>query len=174
MDNQRLKQIVPRHPHEPDVSPTPTTKQTLLESIPTPPSTGSQTLVGSSPSTITSPTFAGGSSPTTQPSPSTSSQSSFSAPSPASSTDVTHCHLCPAIFTGSPRDRSSNLRRHMRTTRDHGSVVGLLCTVPGCNATISRSDNLVKHIRTVHEGNTSTTLRQQDSRKRRRSGNAAE
>lgn len=174
MNIQRLKEIVPRHPHKPDVSPMPTTKQILTESIPKPPSTGSQTLDGSSPSIVTSPTFAGGSSPTTQPSSSTSPESSFSAQSPSSSTDVTHCLLCPALFTGSLRDRSSNLRRHMRTTRNHGSVVGLLCTVPGCNAVISRSDNLVKHIRTVHEGDTSTTLRQQVSRKRRRYGDAAE
>ena len=62
----------------------------------------------------------------------------------------------------------------MRTTRNHGNLVGLLCTVPGCDAVISRSDNLGKHIRTVHEGDTSTTLRRQGARKRRRNGDIAE
>lgn len=173
MDTQRLKQIRPCHQSKINVEPMPGAKHTLAESIPTPSSTQSQTLVGSSPITSASPTFTSGSSPTIQSSSMTSPESAFSAQSPSSSTDVTHCPLCSALFTGSLRDRSSNLRRHMRTTRNHGSVVGLLCTVPGCNAVISRSDNLVKHIRTVHEGDTGT-LRQQVARKRRRDGNAAE
>lgn len=62
----------------------------------------------------------------------------------------------------------------MRTTRNHGSIVGLSCTMPGCNAVISRSDNLAKHIRTKHGGDTRTTLRRQDARKRRRDRDATE
>ena len=40
----------------------------------------------------------------------------------------------------------------MRTSRDHGNAVGLVCTAPGCGAVFSRSDNLGKHVRTVHGG----------------------
>lgn len=62
----------------------------------------------------------------------------------------------------------------MKTTRSHGNFVGLLCTVPGCDAVISRSDNLGKHIRTVHEGDTSTTLRRRGVRRSRRDGYSAD
>ena len=171
---QRLEQVVPRHRRNNEVYELPDSQQTLAESNLESSSTERQTLIGSLPSTITSPSFTSGSSPTTQPSSTTSPESSFSALSPSSITNVTHCPLCSTPFTGSLRDRSSNLRRHMRTTRNHGSVVGLPCPLPGCNAIISRSDNLVKHIRTVHEGGTSTLLRQQSARKRRRDGDAAE
>lgn len=171
---QRLKDIVPHHQQITSVILMPDTKQKVIESIRAPSSTESETLIGSSPSTTMSPTFTSGFSPTTQPSSVTSPETSFSASSPSSSNDVTHCPLCTAIFTGSLRDRSSNLRRHMRTTRNHGSIVGLLCNVPGCNAVISRSDNLGKHIRTVHEGDTSTTLRRPSARKRRRDGDTVE
>ena len=136
------------------------------------PSSETQTPIDSSPSTLTSPTFTTGSSPATQPSAVTSPETSFSAPSPFSSSDVSHCPHCPMTFTGTPRNRSSNLRRHIRTTRDHGNNVGLLCKVPGCNAVISRSDNLGKHMRTVHE-NYSATLKRQGARKRRRDSDDA-
>lgn len=171
---QRLEQVVPRHRRNNEIYELADTEQILAESNLESFSTERQTPIGSLPSTITSPSFTSRSSPTTQPSSTTSPESSFSALSPSSITNVTHCPLCSAQFTGSLRDRSSNLRRHMRTTRNHGSAVGLPCTVPGCNAIISRSDNLVKHIRTVHEGHTSNMLRQQSARKRRRDGDAAE
>lgn len=166
---QQLQQIVPHHRRHPNVHAMPGIKQTCAESMPTPSCMESQTLIGSSPSIVASPTYTSGYSPATQPSPTTSPESSFSAPSPSfSSTDVTRCPLCPAFFTGAARDRASNLRRHMRTMRDHGNAVGLLCTVPGCGSILSRSDNLGKHIRTVHQGDTGTMLRRQDARKRRR------
>ncbi len=172
---QRLKQIVPRHQRNPNVNPKPDSQKSTAESIRTPSSTESQTPIDSSPSTVTSPIFTIRSSPATQPSSTTSPESSFTAPSPSSScTDVTRCSLCPALFTGAARDRSSNLRRHMRWTRDHGNAVGLLCTVSGCGAILSRSDNLGKHIRTVHQGDTDTMLREQGARKRRRDADAAE
>lgn len=171
---ERLKQIVPRHQRNINVNPVPNIKHPSNEGKLTPSSTESQTLIGSSPSSITSPCFTSGSSPTNQPSSTTSPDSSFSTPSPSSSTNVTYCPLCPALFTGSLRDRSSNLRRHMRTTRNHGSSVGLLCDVSGCNAVISRSDNLGKHMRTVHGGDPRTTLKRQGAGKRRRDTEGAE
>lgn len=175
MDNrQRLEHIVSRHGRSNEVDQNPDTKQTLADSNLEPSSTESQTLIDASPSTITSSTFTNESSPKTQPSSTATPESSFSAPSPSSNINVTHCPLCPAQFTGSLRDRSSNLRRHMRTTRNHGTFVALLSTVPGCNAVISRSDNLGKHIRTVHEGDKSTMLRRQGARKRRRDGDNTE
>ena len=175
MDTRRRpRRIVPCHQRNTNVDPMPDTKQGFSGSILTPSSNESQTPIGSSPCTLTSPSLTSECSPATQPSSTTSPATSFSAQSPFPITDVTNCPLCPAIFTGSQRDRSSNLRRHTRTTRNHGSIVGLLCDVPGCNAVISRSDNLVKHIRTVHEADMSTTLRRQGARKRRRDRDAAE
>ncbi|KAF6232232.1 hypothetical protein HO173_009615 [Letharia columbiana] len=175
MDNrQRLEHIVPRHRRDTNVNAMPGIKQTWAESVPTPSSIENQTLIGSSPSTVASPTFTTGYSPASQPSSTTSPESSFSAQSPSlPRTEVTHCPLCPALFTGSARDRTSNLRRHMRTSRDHGNAVGLLCTMPGCGANLSRSDNLGKHIRTLHQGDTGTRLRRQGARIRRRGGYSA-
>ena len=147
-------------------------EQTSVRGISIVSSREAQTPINSSPSTLTSPTFTNGSSPATQPSAVTSPATSFSGPSPSSSSDVSLCPHCPMTFTGTPRNRSSNLRRHIRTTRDHGSIVGLQCKVPGCNTVISRSDNLAKHMRTVHEDN-SATLKRRGARKRRRDSNDA-
>ena len=176
MDNrQRLEQVMPRYGRSNKVNQKPDTEQTLDESNLELASTERQTLIDdASPSTITSSTFTNTSSPKTQPSSTATPESSFSAPSPSSNINVTHCPLCPAQFTGSRRDRSSNLSRHMRTTRNHGNLVALLCTVPGCNAVISRSDNLGKHIRTVHKGEEHTMLRRQGARKRRKNGDTTE
>ena len=141
----------------------------LPESIPTPSYRDIQTPIGTPLSAATSPTLTGIYSPATQHSFTASPESSFSAPTPSSSsTDLTRCPLCPALFTGSARDRKSNLRRHMRTTRDHGNAVGLLCTVPGCGAEFSRSDNLGKHFKTVHGEDAGGMLRRAGARKRRR------
>ncbi len=149
--------------------------QTWSQSTPKPSPIESQTLMGSSLSAVTSPTFTGRYSHVAQPSPSTSPESSFSAPTPSSSSaDATRCPHCPALFTGSARDRSSNLRRHMRTTREHGNAVGLLCTVPGCGAMLSRSDNLGKHMRTVHRADTGAMLTRAGAQKRRRDTEGAE
>lgn len=164
-----LEHIDNRYRRRTSVNSMPEMVQTLTESIPTPSSIESQTLIGSPLSAFTSPTVVGGYSPPTQSSSTTSPESSFSAPTPSSSrTDVERCPKCPAVFTGSPRDRASNLRRHMRTTREHGNAVGLLCPIPGCGVTLSRSDNLGKHIKTVHGGDTDAVLRRADARKRRR------
>lgn len=176
MDNsQRLDHRVPHHQRSTTIDAIPDTKLICHDkniSTPSPWTTKNQPLNGSSPSTVTSPTLTPttGSSPATQSSPKTSPASSFSASSPSSSSsaDITRCPLCPALFTGSARDRGSNLRRHMRTTRDHGNEVGLLCTVRGCGAVLSRSDNLGKHVRTVHPGVRSEMLRRAGARKRRR------
>ena len=135
-------------------------------------STEIQTPTDSSPYTLTSPTFTNGSSPMTLPSAVTSPETSFSGPSPSSSSDRSYCPHCPATFTGTLRNRSSNLQRHLCTTPDHGNVVGLPCTVPGCNAVISRSDNLAKHMRTVHDDN-SATLKRRGAKKRRRDSDDA-
>ena len=148
------------------------TGQRSVDAISIVPSSGTQTPINSSPSTLTSPTFTNGSSPATQSSAVTSPETYFSGPSPSSSSDVSHCPHCPATFTGTLPNRLSNLRRHMRTTRDHGNIVGLLCRVPGCNAVFSRTDNLAKHVRTVHEDN-GATLKRQGARKRRRDSDDA-
>ena len=165
-----LVEIDNRHPRCINVKDMPENMQTLPGRYPTPPSIESQTLMGSPLSALTCPTFTGGYSPATQPVSTTSPGSSFSAPAPSSSssTDVTRCPKCPAVFTGTARDRASNLRRHMRTTRDHGYAVGLLCPIPGCGAILSRSDNLGKHMRTVHGVDTDAVLRRAGARKRRR------
>ena len=125
--------------------------QMLSKSSPTPPLMEKKTPFRTPLSIATSPTYSSEYSPAFRPSSTSSPESSFSAPTPSSSsTDVTRCPLCSAVFRGSKRDRESNLRRHKRTTVGHGNVVGLACTVPGCKAILSRSDNLGKHMRTVH------------------------
>ena len=125
--------------------------ETLPESTPTALSTEKQTPISTPLTSVTSPTYTDDYPPAFQPSSTTSPESSFSAPTPSSSsTDVTCCPICRAVFTGCKRDRDSNFRRHKRTTAGHGNAVGLPCTEPGCSAILSRSDNLGKHIRTVH------------------------
>ncbi len=142
--------------------------QTWPQSTPKPSSFESQTLIGSSLSAVTSPTFTGGYANTAQPSPSMSPESSFSAPTPSSSSaGVIRCALCLTPFAGSARDRASNLRRHMKS-RKHGSAVEFPCTVPGCGKNFSRSDNLSKHMRTVHQADTGATLTRAGAQKRRR------
>ena len=170
-NHQRLNHIVARHQRYTNVNAMPDDLHTWPESTPTPFSIESQTLIRSSLSTITSPTFTSGYSPPAQPSLTTSPGSSFSAPTPSSSssTDITRCPQCPALFTGSARDRNSNLRRHIRTTRDHGNEVGHLCSVSGCGKILSRRDNLNKHVRMVHGGdNTGAVLRRAGAKKKRR------
>ena len=128
-----------------------TNMQTLPENPSTPLSIERQTPIGTPLSLVTSPTYAGEYSPEFQSSSIRSPESSFSAPTSSSSgTNITRCSICGAVFTGSKRDRDSNLRRHKRTTAGHGNTVGLHCTVPGCSAILSRSDNLGTHMRTVH------------------------
>ena len=172
IDNrQRFDHIIARHQHYTNAKAMPDDMQTWPESTPTPSSSQSQTLIGSSLSTITSTTFTGGYSPPIQPSSTTSPGSSFSAqtPSSSSSTEITRCPQCPAFFTGSARDRNSNLRRHKRTMRDHGNEVGHLCSVEGCGKIFSRTDNLGKHVRTVHGGDDAgEVLRRAGAMKRRR------
>ena len=174
MDNrQQLDHPKSRRRHHNNVNAMHDSSQMRPESIPTPSPVGSHTFMGSSLSKVSSPTLTGDYSPTTLPSPTTSPESSFSAPTPSSTSPIVRrCPLCPALFTGSARDSASNLRRHMRTTRDHGNAVGLVCMV--CGSTISRSDNLNKHMRTVHGDETGATLRRTGARKRRRDCDGAE
>ena len=172
IDNRHhFDHIIARDQHYTNANAMPDDIQTWPESTPTPSSSQGQTLIGSSLSTLTSPTFTGGYSPPFQPSSTTSPGSSSSAPTPpsSSSTEVTRCPQCPALFTGSVRNRNTNLRRHIRTTRDHGIAVGLPCSVEGCGKILSRTDNLGKHMRTVHGGdNAGAVLRRADAMKRRR------
>ena len=173
MDRRQPPAQIDSYPdHKGDINAMRHTEQLSVSGISIVPSSEAQTPIDSSPSTLTSPTFTNGSSPATQLSAVTSPETSFSGPSPSSSSDVSYCPHCPMIFTGTPRNRKSNLRRHIRTMRDHGSIVGLLCKVPGCNTVISRSDNLAKHMRTVHEGN-SATLKRRGAEKRRRDSDDA-
>ena len=174
MDNRQPPAQIDSYPdRKSDINAMRHTEQISVDGISIVPSSETQTSIVSSPSTLTSPTFTNGSSPATQSSAVTSPETLFSGPSPSSSSDVSHCPHCPATFTGTPRNRSSNLRRHIRTTRDHGKIVGLLCSVPGCNTVFSRTDNLATHMRTVHADDTSATLRRQGARKRRRDSDDA-
>ena len=152
IDNlQHLDHIETRRRRHTNVNAMAANMQKLPESIPTPLSMEGQTPIRIPLSIVTSPTYTGAYSPAFRASPTTSPESSRSAPTAScSSTSITRCPICPAVFTGSKRDRDSNFRRHMRTTVGHGNAVGLPCTVPGCSAVVSRSDNLRKHMRTVH------------------------
>ena len=152
IDNlQRLDHIETRRRRHTNINAMAANIQTLHESTSTPLSKERKTPIRTTLSIVTSPTYTGEYSSAFQTSPTTSPESSFSAPTPSSlSTDVTRCPICGAVFTGCKRDRDSNFRRHKRTTAGHGNAVGLPCTVPGCSATLSRSDNLGKHMRTVH------------------------
>ena len=151
IDNrQHLDHIETRRRRHTNVNTMAPDMQTLSESSPTPLSMEKQTPIRPALSIATSPTYSNEYSPAFRPSSTSSPESSFSAPTPSSSsTDVTRCSLCSTVFTGSKRDRASNLRRHERTTVGHGNAVGLACTMPGCKAIFSRSDNLAKHMRTV-------------------------
>lgn len=145
----------------------PETMQILPETAPTPSSFESQTLIGSSLSTVTSPFFTGGYSLATQPSSITSPESSSSelTASP-SSNDVLRCPKCLEPFHGSAR--ASNLNRHMRRTRGCGNTAGCPCPKPGCGMVLSRSDNLGQHIKTVHGGDTDAVVGETGARKRRK------
>ena len=158
MDNRkRTPQIVPCLDRTNDINAMPHTEQIPPIGISELASSEIQTPTNPSPCALTSPSFTSGSSPTTQSSAATSPETAFSGPSSSSASGVSHCPYCPAFFTGTPRYRKSNLRRHIRTTRDHGSIVGLQCKVPGCSTVINRTDNLAKHMRTVHGDNTNAT-----------------
>ena len=86
-------------------------------------------------------------------SPTAVSQSSLSPTSPTfptPDTEISRCHLCPATFTGTPQHRRSNLQRHMRTSRRHSGQGGFKCPEQGCVSTLMRTDNLSKHLQTIH------------------------
>ena len=103
-----------------------------------------QTPIRTPLSIVTSLTYIGDYSPI---SPTTSPESSFSAPAASSSsTSITRCPQCPKVFKG--RYSKTNMRRHKRYA--HGDEAKPSCPIPGCHAILSRSDNLGKHIRTVH------------------------
>lgn len=164
-----LEHIDNRYRSRNDVNSMHETMQTLPESTPTPSSFESQTLIGSSPSAVTSPVFTGGYSLATQPSSITSPESSFSVPTVSpSSNDVSRCPKCQTAFHGSVRYRASNLRRHMLRTLGCGNAVGCPCPMPGCGSVLSRSDNLGQHMRMVHGGDTDAVARESGARKRRR------
>ena len=149
-NRQHLHHIETRRRRDTNVNAMAANMQSLPESTLTPLSVERQTPISTPLSMVTSPTYTGEYSPTFQPSSTTSPESSFSAPTPSSSTNVTRCPVCGAVFTGSKRNRDSNLRRHMRTMVGHGKAGGLPCPVPGCKAILRRSDNLGRHMRTVH------------------------
>ena len=66
--------------------------------------------------------------------------------SPTVDTETLYCD-CGRGYTGT--SRSSNLKRHRRSSSCHGAK-SLDCKVPGCEATIGRSDNLKKHHERYH------------------------
>lgn len=142
IDNrQHLDHIETRRRRHTDVNAMTATMQTLSESTPTPPSTERQTPIRTPLSIVTSSKY----SSVIQTSPTTSPESSFSAPSASSlSTNITPCPLCPKVFKG--RYSKTNMRRHKRY--EHGNDAKPPC--PICGAILSRSDNLGKHVKTVH------------------------
>ena len=148
IDNrQHTDHIVTRRRRHTNVNDMATNMQQLPEITSTPLSIERQTPIGTPLSMVTSPTFTGEYSPAFQPSPTSSPESSFSATTFSSSgTEITRCPICPAVFRG--RYSGTNMRRHKRYT--HGNKARPPCTMPGCSATSSRSDNLSKHMRTVH------------------------
>ena len=152
IDNrQRIDRIETRRRPGTNVNAMAANMQSLPGGAPTPLWVERQTPISTPLTSVTSPTYTDEYPPAFQPSSTTSPESSFSAPTPSSSSaDVTRCPTCGAVFTGCKRDRDSNFRRHKRTTAGHGNAIGLPCTVPGCSAILSRSDNLGKHMRTVH------------------------
>ena len=80
---------------------------------------------------------------------------------------VTFCPSCDAEFTGSPQNRTSNLRRHLRTVHHQGEP--LYCDVSGCEKVCGRSDNLRKHRRNAHNIIDPVTRRSSSKRLRRSS-----
>ena len=145
IDNrQRLDHIQARRRRHTNVKAMAADMQTLPESTPTPLLMERQTPIRTPLSIVTSPTYTGEYSPI---SPITSPESSFSAPAASSSSaSITRCPLCPKVFKG--RWSRTNMRRHKRYA--HGSEARPSCPIPGCHAILSRSDNLGKHVRTVH------------------------
>ena len=70
-----------------------------------------------------------------------------SLPNLEESTDsCSKCLLCNKQFFG--QDRKSNVRRHVRTS--HLRKQSFRCDINGCQAEFARSDNLQRHIKTVH------------------------
>ena len=100
---------------------------------------------------------------TTQTSINTSQKIGSSAPSAATSQTSTcspsgvlaiptseegYCQSCSKTFMGTPRDRKSNLTRHIRTSHNKDSV--FKCPKPGCSSKYTRTDNLNTHLREKH------------------------
>lgn len=62
---------------------------------------------------------------------------------------VTFCDSCNAKFTGNYQNRTSNLRRHLKSVHRLGQP--LHCEEPGCGKICRRSDNLRKHRLLAHD-----------------------
>ena len=130
--------------------------QQPCESLVSSMSTDTETLINSSPSTVTSRTpinvaqpAAGGGRSTLSPQSPFATWSSFA--SPAQPVETTYCDECFKPFTGTPQDRKSNLKRHKLTTKGHGKGATYKCSFPGCPALYRRTDYLKKHLRKVHK-----------------------
>ena len=146
IDNlQHLDHIETRRRRHTNINAMAANVQTLHESTSTPLSKERETPILTTLSIVTSPTYTGEYSSAFQTSPTTSPESSFSAPTASSSsTNITRCPLCPKVYKGC--SSGTNMRRHERYA--HGNKAKPRC--PRCNAMLSRSDNLGKHMRTVH------------------------
>ncbi|KAL2039521.1 hypothetical protein N7G274_007793 [Stereocaulon virgatum] len=86
-------------------------------------------------------------------SPTALSQNSLSPTSPTfpmPNAEIASCQLCDAKFRGTPQHRKSNLQRHMRTSKIHSGYAGFKCPEPGCSSRLRRTDNLGKHLQTIH------------------------
>lgn len=131
--------------------------RTLLKSSPPASSHSCGSSTNSSPTSLTSldstMSLSGDTLASSLTSPTAMSQSSMSPTSPTfpmPNTEIAYCQLCPATFRGTPQHRRSNLQRHMRTSKIHSGYARFKCPEPGCSSRLMRTDNLGKHLQTMH------------------------
>ena len=85
--------------------------------------------------------------------PATEPHISISSTSPDSSIPTTSgviCRACSKGFNGSPQAARANYQRHLRESPRHNRNWGPKCPMPECAARFMRSDNLQRHLQTVH------------------------
>lgn len=170
LDNNHKRSVAQSDPKS-SVSPTVNPSNAHHGSPTSPDAIGSMTPPNCSPSTMTSKTSISFAQSHASESFNNSPNSSASLSSPSSSFSVTTnadaicCQICPATFTG--QSQKTNFERHMRTTKRHRDGIGLSYRIEGCKSILSRSDNMGKHLRTVHH--IDIPSRSQGTKKRRRS-----
>lgn len=167
LDNNHKRSVAQSDPKS-SVSPTVNPSNAHHGSPTSPDAIGSMTPPNYSPSTMTSKTsktsisFAQShvsESFNNSPNSSASLSSPSSSFSETTNADAICCLKCPATFTGQSQKT--------RTTKRHRDGIGLSYRIEGCVSILSRSDNMGKHLRTVHH--IDIPSRSQGTKKRRRS-----